>query len=252
MSDRPDLAQMGEPELRAWLERLPAKELSEIIISYVRAFLRDGADELGSSGGPLGELLEMSFAQVISFLKEKTRLPELSRLRVDGDLVKFQTAAGSDVIINATGLQDGPGVPGLGGRGGFARSTPDPMQRPPAGARRSAAADDEDEFPPRRAEAAPAAAPAAPAARSQEGAVSPGAPRRAGGGGLFGASSSGSGESRGPGARTGGGPSQPAAAPASRGAGPARPAQPPRAKPDAKPEEKKGGASDRFSMLEFD
>ncbi|MBM4318754.1 MAG: hypothetical protein FJ125_02055 [Deltaproteobacteria bacterium] len=257
MSDRADLAEMGEPELRAWLERLPAQELVEIIICYVRAFLRDGVDDFGAGRDALGGLLEMSFPQIIAYLKENTRLPELSRLRVEGDEVKFQTAAGSDIIINATGLQDGPGVPGVSGRSGFARSTPDPNRtlrpQPPAaaaGAGSLGAEATEDEAPPR----------SAPSRRLS---------------GLFDGGGSGTGEAGNeppvpragtvgrpptgpPAARPSGPPTAPAARPAPA-SGPVRPTEPPRVKPDAKgPEkkgEKKGGGGkkdDRFSMLEFD
>ena len=235
MSDIPDLAQMGEPELRAWLDRLPAQELMEIIISYIRAFLRDGADDFGASSGPLGELLEMNFAQIIGYLKDNTRLPELSRLRVEGEVVKFQTAAGSDIILNATGLQDGPGLPGLGARGGFARSTPDPNHalnpRSPSEAREGPDAS--------RAQASPGSMAQEVGPRSE----AAGRPRRLGG--LFGDSASGSGE-----ARTG--PLQPRARSTGRPpttGGPARPKEPPRVKPEKK---KKKEGSDRFSMLEFD
>lgn len=254
MSDHADLAQMGEPELRAWLERLPAQELVEIIVNYVRAFLRDGVDDFGASNGALGGLLEMSFPQIISYLKDNTRLPELSRLRVEGDEVKFQTAAGSDILINATGLQDGPGVPGLTGRGGFARSVPDPNRtlRPQPAAAPSGGApgvDTDDDAPPR-----------------------PAAPRRFGGG-LFDGGGSGTGETgneppvprarstgRPPVAAAPGAPAAPSSPPPARpAAGPSRPMEPPRVRPDAKAADKKGDKKggggkkdDRFSMLEFD
>jgi hypothetical protein len=233
MSDRADLAQMGEPELRAWLQKLPAEELIEVIVGYVRAFLRDGVDEFGASGGALGSLLEMNFAAIISYLKENTRLPELSRLRVEGDEVKYQTAAGSDILINATGLQDGPGLPGVGR---FARSTPDPNQT----------------LRPRPAEAA------TPGVSTEEAPPRP-APRR--GGGLFDEGASGSGISGG---------DEPRARRLAPAPGPARPAEPPRVKPgesprvgspakgpgpaDKKATDKKGPGKkdDRFSALEFD
>jgi len=236
MSDRPDLAQMGEAELREWLGRLPAQELVEVIVSYVRAFLRDGIDEFGGAAGGMGQLLEMSFAEIITYLKENTRLPELSRMRVDGDVVKFQTAAGSDVSLTATGLQDGPGLPGLGGRGGFARSTPDPAARAPR-ARPNAGGGPAP---------APASRPEGEAA--EDGPVArPATPRRLGG--LFGGGGSGTGESRGGPSRSGGGPKR-------SGGPPGRPAQPPRARPDKAGAKKKKDSgpsgSGRFSMLEFD
>ncbi len=224
MSDRPELAMMGEQELRAWLEKLPAQELVEIVVSYVRAFLRDGVDDYGAGGGALGELLEMNFAQIVSYLKENTRLPELSRMRVEGDVVKYQTAAGSDIILNATGLQDGPAIPGFAPRAstGPARSTPDPTRgsgrpRPPA----------RDQEP--RNDAGPGSTP----------------PRRIGG--LFGGGGTGTGEARAgrpePRARQTG---RPPTAPAGRG--PQRPKEPPKVKPEKAEPQKKN----RFSLLEFD
>ena len=100
-----DLRTMPEARVRAWFEGLPKEELVEMLVSHVLVYQRDRTDE-GSEGSALGDLLDLTFAQLLDRLKDLTSHPELSRFRVDGERVVYVTETGTEVPINATGERD--------------------------------------------------------------------------------------------------------------------------------------------------
>ena len=124
-----DLRTMPEARVRDWFDGLPKEELVEMLVSHVLVYERDRLEGGDDDAGPgLGELRELTFAQLIERLAALTGHPELSRFRVDGERVAYVTESGIEVPINATGERD-PG-PSLG-RQASPMTSPRPTERPP-------------------------------------------------------------------------------------------------------------------------